>query len=383
MRHRVPVTGPPRVAVVATHPIQHFCPQYQSLSHRNDLTLRVVFWSLRGLDAYEDADFARVVSWDPDMLTGVDFLSASESAENLTSELDSFDPAWVILYGYRTPAARAAMQWAKHAKRRVAYISDTEERHREPQWRRWGRRARMRRVFPRVDRFLTVGDANEAFYMACGVPESKLVRMHFPIDPVMLEPHDDLAAVRSTLGVHQDALMVLTVGKLIPRKRQADLIHATRGFDPQELHLVIAGSGPDLEQLEQLGTGRQNLTFTGFVPPSRLRELYSAADVYAHVSDMDPHPLSVSEAAAGSCALLVSDSVGSWGESDDVRPGLTGEVFTTGNVRELEGALTRLAGDRTETLRMGARARSFAEKHQRLAHGGFLDMLLGNKEIDR
>ena len=365
-----------RIAIVATHPIQHFCPQYRSLSNHPAASVRVFFWSLRGLEAYEDRDFARVVSWDRNMLSGVDFASLDESGEALAERLAEFDPAWVVVYGYRTPVARAARTWAKQNARRVAYISDTEERHPEPRRRRWGRRLRMRTVFPSVDRFLTVGDANEAFYRSCGVTAGRLVRMHFPIDPAMFDAARDPGAVRATLGVEDDALMVLSVGKLIPRKRQADLIHATRGFDRREVHLVLVGSGPDEDHLKELSAGRANVTFAGFVPPGELPPLYAAADVYAHVSDMDPHPLAVSEAAAGSCALLVSEAVGSWGPTDDVRPGETGAVVPTGNTDELARALQRFAGDRPATRAMGARARSCAEEHQRLAHGGFLDVLL-------
>lgn len=365
-----------RIAIVATHPIQHFCPQYRSLSRHPAADLQVLFWSLRGLTAYEDREFDRVVSWDPEMLSGVDYLHAEGSAEVLDRQLDAFDPAWVILYGYRTAAARTARKWAQRNRRRIAYISDTEERHQEPWHRRHGRRARMRAVFPSVDRFLTVGDANEAFYRACGVPDSRMVRMHFPIDPAMFEPPLDPGDLRKALKVDRQALVVLTVGKLIPRKRQADLIEATRHFTKEELHLVVVGSGPDLERLERLSAGRDNVTFSGFIPPRELPAFYSAADVYAHVSDMDPHPLAVSEAAAGSCALVVSAAVGSWGKSDDVRPGETGHVVPTGNTHELERVLRRFVTDRSATVEMGARARSNAEEQQTLAHGGFLEALL-------
>ncbi len=372
-----------RIAIVATHPIQHFCPQYRSLGRHPSASVRVFFWTLKGLDTYQDRDFARAVSWDPDMISGLDYSHVDASVPRLREELTSFDPEWVVVYGYRTPAARAARAWARKNKRRIAYISDTEERHAEAWWRRWRRRVLMRTIFPSVDRFLTVGDANEAFYRACGVPEHKLLRMHFPIDPAMFAHPPDASEVRSSLGVADGALMVLTVGKLIQRKRQADLIEATHGFSPQDLHLVVVGSGPDMSRLQGLAGGRNNITFTGFLSPSELPALYSTADVYAHVSDMDPHPLAVSEAAAGGCVLVVSDAVGSWGWSDDVRPGETGEVVPMGDVQALERVLTRLAGDRKSAQVMAARARLHAEEHQRVAHGGFLDALFDTTKVDR
>ena len=169
-----------RIAVVATHPIQHFCPQYRSLSAHPATDLRVLFWTLKGLAAYEDRDFARVIAWDEGLLADIDWRSSEASDEILRGQLDEFDPDWVIVYGYRTPSARTARAWARQHRRRIAYVSDTEERHAQPRWRRWGRRLRMRMVFRAVDRFLSVGDANEAFYRACGVRDDRSYGCTFP-----------------------------------------------------------------------------------------------------------------------------------------------------------------------------------------------------------
>ena len=371
--------SPAKVVVVATHPIQHFCPQYRSLSQRDDIELRVVFWSMKGLETYEDPGFGRQVDWGQDLVSGFDWVDAGESQQRATEALNEFAPDLVVAYGYRTPAARAGWRWTRgKPATRLAYIADTEMRHREAWFKRGFKRAAMRVLFRRVDIFLTVGDANEAFYRACGVANRQMVRMHFPIDREAFGSLEvSTEDLRQELGIAQGALVVLTVGKFIERKRQADLVEAMNSFGPNEAHLILAGSGPEESALRKLADGQTNITFTGFVDPGSLPALYATADVYAHVSDMDPHPLSVSEAAAAGCALLVSDRVGSWGPTDDVRPNVTGVVVPTGDVPALRAALAAFASDRAMTAAYGCSSQQWSARHQALAHGGFVEHLVG------
>lgn len=79
---------------------------------------------------------------------------------------------------------------------------------------------------------------------------------------------------------------VLTVSRLDPRKRVDVLVEATaalreRGHD---VGLVVAGTGEQREDLEQLVTKRgieSAVTFAGFVPEEDLAPYYKSADVFA------------------------------------------------------------------------------------------------------
>ena len=53
-----------RVAVVVSHPIQHFCPRYLSWAKLPNVDLKVFFASDYGLSTYGDAGFDRDVKWD-------------------------------------------------------------------------------------------------------------------------------------------------------------------------------------------------------------------------------------------------------------------------------------------------------------------------------
>ena len=52
-----------RIGIVASHPIQHFCPQYASFAQNKNIHLMVFFGSNHGLKKYFDPNFKQEISW--------------------------------------------------------------------------------------------------------------------------------------------------------------------------------------------------------------------------------------------------------------------------------------------------------------------------------
>jgi glycosyltransferase involved in cell wall biosynthesis len=113
------------------------------------------------------------------------------------------------------------------------------------------------------------------------------------------------------------------------------------------VHLVIVGDGPERDHLHEIGAelGRDRVSFAGFVNIDRLADYYMAADVLVHASEMDPHPLAISEAIYTGLPIVTSSRVGSIGFADDVRPEANGLVYPAGDVDGLATILGRLASD--------------------------------------
>src|ERR1017187_8907040 len=108
-----------KVAIVATHPIQHFCPLYRALAKTREIELKVFFGSEAGLRPYHDKAFGAVVQWQPGLVDGFDheFLAGAESvvdptkpvrSSNLFARLDSYRPDAVQIYGFYHPISRGA-----------------------------------------------------------------------------------------------------------------------------------------------------------------------------------------------------------------------------------------------------------------------------------
>lgn len=370
--------GPCRLCIVVSHPIQHFSPQYRSLAALPCIALRVHFDSLRGAEAYYDPDFMQTMSWGRELLEGFEW--SSGASKPVKEALSEFAPDWLIVYGYRGVSLKALWWGILRRGTKVAYISDSEHRHTEASRRRALRRVVLRLLFARIDAFLTVGNANEEFYTAAGVPQRKQIRMNFPIErgwaiDGTVTPSTG-SAVRQALGIPDEHQIILTVGKLIERKRPMDIVECARRLSDQPVSFLLVGEGPERRALEAAASELPNVHVVGFVPPSELPTYYDLASIYLHPSAYDPHPLAISEAAAFGCAFVVSDAVGSWGEKDDVRPHDNGFVYATGNIDQLTSHISALAADPVSMKRMSSSSITYSREAQLRAHGGFVADLL-------
>ena len=378
---------PVRVAGVVSHPIQHFCPQYGSWAQLPDITLRVFFASRAGLDAYFDKGFASPIQWEGlaldfphEFLPGAENrpVTAALDAPAVGERLAAFRPDVLCLYGYSQRLARRAAAWARRAGVPVLMVTDSELRSK----RSWIKRAVKALVVPHLlrpaDRFLTVGDANEAYLRRYGVAVERFVRCSFPIDVAAHDRVGDNAAraragVRDRYGIPDHHLVLLMVGKLTRRKRQRDLVGFSNHIRQlrNDVTVVLAGSGAEEPALRCLAatSGPGGVVFAGFVQPRDLPAYHCAADAYVHCSKVDPHPLAVSEAVYTGLPVVLSHRCGNHGPTDEVRPGLNGYVYPCGDAAALAAALGRLLASPERRAAMGRESRRIGRGNQRLAHG--------------
>ena len=112
-----------------------------------------------------------------------------------------------------------------------------------------------------------------------GADRSKLHVFRNGVDLERFQPEDKTAA-RTRLGLTANRIL-LSVGHLVERKGHHIAIEALTQL-PQDVHLVIAGSGPEETNLRNLSSrlGLENrVLFAGQLPNSDLKWWYSAADV--------------------------------------------------------------------------------------------------------
>jgi glycosyltransferase involved in cell wall biosynthesis len=386
--------GSPKVAIVVSNPIQHFCPLYRALASAK-ANLRVFFGSSAGLKAYFDPEFNLQIRWEMDLLGGYqsEFVAGADSNvspldpipdSDLTDRLRRFDPAIVYVHGFYHPLCRAAFFWALLNRKRIVYWSDSENRQHRSRLTLLRKQLTLRPLFSLVDAFLTIGDWNEAYYISYGVPRRKLFRSPNPIDSpaierAMAERTRHRAEIRQRLHVPEDALLAIAVGKLIARNRPCDLIEAAIALDrkPAARRVVIAllGDGPDRAEIEKLtaGAGRDCVRLPGFIGVDELPAFYVGADLLLHPASANPHPKAIGEAVTAGLPIIVSDRVGSIGSSDDVREGRNGIVHPCGDIAALEHALRRVADDGALRSSMAAASLEIA-RHRTLEESvkGFL-----------
>ncbi len=376
------MTAPRRLAIVASHPIQHFVPLYAALAATPDIELKVFFVSRIGLERYFDDEMLTEITWKMDLLAGYDheFLPGAEAIKTidfksidslgLGAALDRFDPQAVMVYGYAQRIAHRAMGWARRRGRSVLMISDSELLRT-----RGGLVARVKAaliplIYRRVDAFLSVGDRNEDYYRHYGVPQDRIFRSPFTIDETGFKAaaarrDEARAALRAELGLASDAVIALFVGKLSERKRPGDLLEAVARLKAQgvDVHAVFAGNGA---LAESLAADAKRIDapahFLGFINVDRLPSLYVAADMLVHPSMADPHPLVCSESACVGLPVILSDRIGAEGPTDIARAGENAVVFPVGDVEALAAHIATLATDLAKRAAMGARARAIFDE---------------------
>jgi len=119
--------------------------------------------------------------------------------------------------------------------------------------------------------------------------------------------HYDKAAARAAFGLPRDAWLALSSGRLTRDKNHVALVEAL--VDLPELHVALAGVGPEQEPLAALANERGvagRLHFVGEVAPSRMFEFLAAGDAYVFPSINETFGLAVAEAAVAGLPVVAN-----------------------------------------------------------------------------
>lgn len=387
-----------KVAIVVSHPIQHFVPFYRALAQEETIDLTVVFCSRIGLDPYFDKAMNTTIAWKMDLLGGYNHIFLPEAGSIISTgpcsvnnpsvgnELARQAPDAVLIYGYNYLTSLRALVWCQRNRVPAMMISDSELKTQRSSRIKRIKAVVVPRILRRFDAFLTVGDCNEDYYAHYGVPRARLFRSPFTIDEdTYLAARRDCASLRTArrrdLGLADGEVMALTVGKLSRHKRPGDLVEAARAVkaagNRAKLRFVLVGNGEEMSRLQKIVEDEElPVLLAGFVNLDILPEYYAAADMIVHPSSRDPHPLVMSEGACLGLPLVISDRVGAAGPTDVARLGENTAVFPIGDVNALTKAVSTLAADATRRARMSVRSREiFDELDMRRSVKGALDAI--------
>lgn len=155
-------------------------------------------------------------------------------------------------------------------------------------------RALERWAARRTDAFISVCDSLTEQYVSAGVaPADKFTTIYsgMDVDP-FLNPPRGRVEVRQQLGLKPEHVAVAKVARLFHLKGHKFLIEAARQIIDRSpnVRFVLIGDGvlrAEFEQrISELGLS-DHFILTGLVPPERIPELISAADIVAHTSEWE------------------------------------------------------------------------------------------------
>lgn len=165
---------------------------------------------------------------------------------------------------------------------------------------------------------------------------------------------------RRALGLAPDAVHVVSLARLVPRKNLAALIEACAAIGRHDLHLLLLGDGPERPALERLAEERGlggRVVFRGFVDEIEKQALLRAADIFALPSLHEAFGLVYLEAMQAGLPVIATRP---GGQEDFLEEGVSAHLVPADDPRALTTALTRLADDPVARRRMGEAARHAA-----------------------
>ncbi len=180
-----------------------------------------------------------------------------------------------------------------------------------------------------------------------GLEEDRISVIPNGIDPLDLQPVDDLDRLRARFAAPDERLIVL-VGRLVYEKGFQLALEALPGLIERlgDVRFLVAGSGTHEQELRDqasaLGLDPHG-TFLGWIGDDVLHSLYRIADLCVVPSLYEPFGLVALEAMASGCPCIVADT-GGLREivPEDERVGLR---FNGGDAEHLEAMVERLLTD--------------------------------------
>lgn len=199
------------------------------------------------------------------------------------------------------------------------------------------------------------------------VKESIIKRLHFKeedieviynyIDVNKFSFNNSYDSLRKKLGLNQDDIVLITIGKLNPPKGHRYLFEALPSVIRQSpsTKLLVVGDGPDRNKLLKL---RDNLklerciSFLGV--KNNIQELLSISNVFVFPSLSEGFPLSLIEAMSMKIPCIAFNT-GPMPEA--IENGKTGILVEPKNSQALADAIITLANNSQKTLKLSTAAR--------------------------
>jgi len=364
----------PKLAIVATHPIQYYAPWFAHLAQQARLAVKVFYLWNFGVAAHVDKGFMAPVRWDVPLLDGYEheFVENRSSRPgtdhysglwnpSLARQVRAYAPDAVLLTAYNYASIGYFLARWKTKDAPLLFRGDSHRLVPRHGLLEAAKRRLISAIFRRFSAVLYAGSGNREYFELHGVPAGRLFHCPHAVDngrffAAQAAAEAAAPAWRRSLGIPEDHRVVLFAGKFEEKKRPLDLLRAFLEARLERVSLLYVGSGHLESELRTAAVGRINVFFSPFRNQSLMPETYAACDLFVLPSHgpAETWGLAVNEAMCMGRPVIVSDHAGC--ARDLVVPGETGLIFPAGDVAALRQALQSAFADRERLKSWGAKA---------------------------
>jgi len=360
----------PKLAILATHAIQHFVPVYQRLVEDYDVELKVFYIAENGVKDSKDSGFSTSFSWDIPLLEGYEyeFLNPGFTvnhfgfrevdAKNVNSKIASYKPDFIWINGYWAMANWRAL-FGKRSNQKVIYSSDSNLLDQRSGLRLMAKHLIVKTFISKCDHFISVSEQNTRYLEHYGANPEAIETASYPIDMRRFtRARDSFTAadrenLRQRYGLSKGHFVILFSGKLIDYKRPKDLVDALNRLielnKGDDIVIMLMGDGPQKAEIElyisDLGLDAR-VIITGFINQTEIPLHLFAADVFALTSEKEPFGAVVSEALPFGLPIIAADKIGAVGDMASAQPNKNAIVYPWGDIQQLSQAMLTLYSDK-------------------------------------
>jgi glycosyltransferase involved in cell wall biosynthesis len=359
-----------KLAIISSHPIQYNAPLFALLAKSEVLEVRVFYTWSQSRETLFDKDFGQKIQWDIPLLEGYQFEFVDNVSANpgpgsfrgiVCPQMNPKIKAWgaeaLMVYGWNYHAHYRAMRFFK-GKIPVWFRGDSTLLDETGGLKQTLRRMILKYVYRKADFAFYVGENNRQYYLKHGFHENRLFFAPHAIDNKRFsDPTGEMRREawmwRKELGIGDDDLVVLFVGKFESKKDPLLLIRAGLQMNKPGVHFIFTGNGALEREMKEKTAGMKQFHFIPFQNQSRIPVVYHMSDILALPSQGpgETWGLVVNEAMACGKAILVSGKCGC--AIDLVQPGENGYIFPAGNTDLCAGMLDKLTLSKAHAQDLG------------------------------
>ncbi len=369
-----------RLAIVTTHPIQYNAPWFRLLAE-SGITYPKVFYTWGQLEAEEkfDPGFGKKIQWDLPLLEGYEYCFVKNTSSNpgshhrsgiinptLIAEIEKWKPDAVLVFGWNFISHSKCMRWFHNKGVPVLFRGDSTMMRKHNSLMSGIRKFYLRRVYKNVDYALYTGVANKKYFVDCGMKEKQLVPALHATDNDRFFANatancEKALQWRRELGVQDDEITVLFAGKFESIKRPWLIVQLANVMKQKPVKFILVGNGPLEPQLKQQAVNNPQIIFIDFQNQQTMPVVYRMADYFILCSESETWGLSVNEAMACGCAIIVSDTCGCW--PDLVKENVNGHVFKNDDIESIAEKIITSADQKKELKTMSEASKSIISKY--------------------